>query len=154
KFIEFGDLLDQWGTTVTRAYEVTSRDYRLKQRYEQQLCLKSTALGRTLGPFAINGIAITGSDLYLREGSDVAVIFEVKNRPLFLTGVGRFLDEAREKFGDQLKEAKSTHQGIDIESYTTPLREVSLHRAQFDNYVVYANSLAGLHRILDTAKGK
>src|SRR5207249_1221976 len=24
KFIEFGDLLDQWGTTVTRAYEVNS----------------------------------------------------------------------------------------------------------------------------------
>jgi hypothetical protein len=154
KFIEFGDLLDQWGTTITRAYEVTSRDYRLKQRYEQQLCLKSTALGRTLGPFAINDIAITGSDLYLREGSDIAVIFEVKNRPLFLTGVGRFLDEAREKFGDQLKEGKSTHQGIGIESYTTPLREVSLHRALFDNYVVYANSLAGLHRILDTAKSK
>src|SRR5262249_6195206 len=125
KFIAFGDLFDQWGTTVTRAYEVNSRDYHLKQRYEQQLCLWSTTLGRTLGPLVIKGVAITGSDLYVREGSDVAVIFELKNRPLFLKGVERFLDEARKQFGEQLKEEKTTYQGVAIERYTTPLREVS-----------------------------
>ena len=57
KFIEFAELLDQWGTNITRAYEVTSRDYRLKERYEQQLCLRSTGLGKTLGPLVIKGIA-------------------------------------------------------------------------------------------------
>ena len=41
KFIEFGELLDQWGTNLIRAYEVKSRDYRLKERYEQQLCLQA-----------------------------------------------------------------------------------------------------------------
>src|SRR5262249_30325910 len=84
KFIEFSELLDQWGTNLIRAYEVHSRDYRLKERYQQQLCLKSTDLGKKLGPLVLRGLAITGSDPYLREGSDVALVFHVINRPLFL----------------------------------------------------------------------
>jgi len=32
-----------------------------------------------LGPKIIGSIAITGSDLYLRAGSDVAVLFEAKD---------------------------------------------------------------------------
>src|SRR5262249_39603400 len=39
KFLEFNDQLDEWGTSLIRAYEVTSRDYGLKERYERQLCL-------------------------------------------------------------------------------------------------------------------
>src|SRR5262249_38600370 len=104
KFIEFSELLDQWGTNVTRAYEVTSRDNRLKQRYEQQLCLRSTLLGKTLGPLVIKGVAITGNDAYIREGSDVAVMFEVTNKKIFFGAVGQFITEARKKFGDKLKE--------------------------------------------------
>src|SRR5262249_54246198 len=77
KFIEMGDLLDQWGTTAVRAYEVQATDYRLRERYEKQLCLKTSLLGRTFGPLVIKGLAVTGNDGYLREGSDLAVIFHV-----------------------------------------------------------------------------
>jgi hypothetical protein len=154
KFIEFGELLDQWGTNVSRAYEVNSRDHRMKQRYEQQLCLRSTRLGKTLGPLVIRGVAITGSDPYLRDGSDVTVIFQVKDRGLFLAAVEGFLKEARRKFGARLKEGKSTHQDIPVESYVTRLRQVSLHRAMFGEYVVYSNSPVALRRVLDAHKGK
>jgi hypothetical protein len=154
QLIEFSDLLDQWGTNLIRAYEVHSRDYRLKERYQQQLCIKSTALGKKFGPLVLRGIAVTGNDAYLREGSDVAIVFHVANRPLFLTAVQPFLEEARKKFGDQLKESKTEANGIAIESFTTPLREVSLHRAVVENYVIYANSPAGLRRILDTYQGR
>src|SRR5206468_1597327 len=95
KFIEFSELADQWGTSLIRAYEVHSRDYRLKERYHEQLCIKSTALGKTLGPLVLRGIALTGSDAYLREGSDVSVIFHVANRQLFLGAVEPFIAEAR-----------------------------------------------------------
>jgi hypothetical protein len=154
KMIELSELFDQWGTSLSRAYEMNSRDHRMKQRYEEQLCLKSGILGKTLGPLVIKGVAITGSDAYLREGSDVTIIFHVNNRGLFLAGVEGFLKQARAKFGDALKESKSSHLGIPIESYVTPLREVSLHRALFDDHVVYSNSPVGLRRVLDTYKGK
>src|SRR5262249_52549952 len=38
RFIEFGEQMDLWGTTAGRAYEMTSRDHGIKQRYEKQLC--------------------------------------------------------------------------------------------------------------------
>jgi hypothetical protein len=154
KFIELGELLDQWGTNLVRAYELTSRDYQLKQRYERQICLKSTWMGKTLGPAVIRGLAVTGSDGYLREGSDVTVIFQVTNRPLFLAAVEPFIDEARKEFAGQLREAKEPYHEITIESYATPLREVSLHRAMFGDYVVYSNSPVGVRRVIDTHQGR
>ncbi len=154
KLLEFNDLLEQWGTSLIRAYEVHSSDYRLKERYQQQLCLESTALARTLGPLVLRGVAITGHDLYLREGSDVAILFHVRDRGVFLSAVNHFIDNARKRFGDRLKEEKEDYAGVKIESFVTPQREVSLYRAAFDDYVVYANSGAGLRRILDTRAGK
>jgi hypothetical protein len=154
KFIEFTELLDQWGTDLIRAYEVHSRDYRLKERYQQQLCLKSTELGKKLGPLVLRSLAITGSDPYLREGSDVALIFHVNNRALFLAAVQPFLDEAAGKFGDQLHRGQEEVGGAKVETFVTPRREVSLYRAVVGDYVVYANSRDGLRRILDTRAGR
>ena len=152
-FQELGELLDQWGTNLLRTYQANSRDHRLKQRYEQQLCLKSTILGKMLGPLVINGIAITGSDPFLREGTDVAVLFDVKSKRLFLASVDGFIAEARKKHGDELKEVQATYKNVAVESYTTPLREVSLYRASLGDVVVYANSFVGLQRIIDTHQG-
>jgi hypothetical protein len=154
KFVEMTDFLDKWGTTAVRAYEVQSTDYRLKERYEKQLCLKTSLLGRTLGPFVIKGMAITGSDPYFREGTDVAVIFQVVNADLFRAGVEPYLREARAEFGDRLSEGRERQDDVWVESFTTPQREVSLYRTAFDDFVVYANSPAGLRRILDARAGR
>jgi hypothetical protein len=43
---------------------------------------------------------------------------------------------------------------VTVESFVTPLREVSLHRAAFGDYVVYSNSCAALRRVLDTRAGR
>jgi hypothetical protein len=152
KFIEFSELLDQWGTNITRTYELTSRDHKLKERYAEQLCIKATGLGKTLGPLVIKGVAVTGNDAYIREGSDVTLIFLLNNKTAFLGAVEPFLAEARKKYGDRLKESKNDYHGVTIESYVTPFREVSLHRAAFEEYMIYANSLVGLRRVIDTAQ--
>jgi hypothetical protein len=154
KFLELSELLDQWGTNAIRAYEMNSRDYDLKERYERQLCLKSTQLGKRLGPALIRGMVLTGNDPYLREGSDLAVIFHVANRPLFLAAVEPFLQEARDKFSAEIRTSKVDYLGVPIESFVTPLRELSLHRAMVGDLVVYANSSTGLRRILDAQHGR
>ncbi len=154
KFIELGELLDQWGTNTVRAYEINSRDYYLKERYERQLCLQSSWMGKTFGPVVVRGLAVTGSDGYVREGSDVTVIFQVSNRPAFLAAVEPFLREARRQFQGELKETKADYHGIPVEIYVTPLREVSLHRAVLGEFVIYSNSATGLRRVLDTHQGR
>jgi hypothetical protein len=152
--LELGDLLDQWGTSLVHAYEVNSRDLDLRHRYEKQLCLKSTPLGRLLGPTVIQSLAVTGNDLYLREGSDVTILFQARNRELLLNALEPFLNEARQESGNQLHEGKETYQGVPVESFVTPLREVSLYRASVDDVVIYANSKAALQRVLDARQGR
>lgn len=154
RFIEMNDLLDQWGTTLIRAVEVNSRDFRLKQKLEQQLCIKADLVVRAFGPAAVKSLALTGSDLHFRQGSDVTLLFHVINKGLVLAQLNEFLRETRKQWGDQLKESRSERHGITIESYTTKRREISMHRAVFDDYIIYGNSLTAVQRVLDTYKGK
>jgi hypothetical protein len=152
KFMEFGDLLDQWGTSVIRVYEMKSRDAQLRQRYERQLCLKSTALGKLLGPAVVKGLVVTGNDPYLREGTDITVLFEVANRALFRSAVEGFLKEARQEHDGRLREGREEYHGTTIETFVTPLREVSLHRATLGDFVIYSNSPAGVRRVIDAQR--
>ncbi len=152
KFLEFGDLLDQWGTSFLRVYEMKSRDAQLRQRCEKQLCLKSTALGRLLGPTMIKGIVVTGSDPFVREGTDITIIFQVANQALFRAAVESFLKEARQEQGGRLREGREEYHGTTIESFVTPLREVSLHRATLGDFVIYSNSPAGVRRVIDAQR--
>jgi hypothetical protein len=154
KFLEMNELVEQWGTNLIRAYEVKSHDYQLKQRYERQLCLRSSDLARTLGPLVVRGLAITGSDAYFREGSDVTIIFDVRDRTLFLAAVEPFLDEARKEWGDRLRQSKDTYHDVAIEGFVTPQREVSLQRATLGDFVIYSNSPAGVRRVLDSKQGR
>lgn len=154
KFLEMMDLVNELGTTVGRALSVQSREDHLKERIEEQLCLKNTGLAKLFGPAVIQGIAITGSDPYLREGSDITLLFKTKNKGLFLAGVKGHIDQARKKWGKELKEDKTNHGDDVIESFVTPLREVSLFRVILDDVVVYSNSLIAVQRVLDARDGK
>src|SRR5260370_14815834 len=98
KFTEFQDFLEEWGTPAARAYEGQSREYGLQQRYEKQLCLNSTWLGRKFGSLLVKSVAITGSDPFIREGSDVTVLFHVANRAAFLAGVDPFIKQPKNQF--------------------------------------------------------
>jgi hypothetical protein len=150
KFMEMMELMQQWGTNLTRAYQIPSRGYQLKERYEQQLCLRSTALGKALGPQLIRSLAVTGSDGYLREGTDITLIFAVVNRDLFRAAVNPFIDEARAKWGSSLKTGHDTYHDVPIETFITPFREVSLQRTAVGDFVIYSNSPAAVRRVIDT----
>jgi hypothetical protein len=154
KLADLRELLGQWGDSLGRAFKLKSRDYRIRERYAEQLCLRDTLLARRLGPRLLNSVTITGNDPYLREGSDLTILFHVNNKKLFLAGLDRLIEQARRKYGDALKESRSTYLDSAIESFVTPLREVSLHRAVLGDYVLYSNSPVGLRRVLDAHKGK
>ncbi len=66
------------GTPLLRLLDDQAVDASTRERYERQLCLRLTELTRKLGPMLIASVAVTGSDPYLRTGSDVAVLYECK----------------------------------------------------------------------------
>src|SRR5207244_7592155 len=81
--LETAELLDLWGGNLMRGLELHAADHRIRQRYEEQLCLPSARLAAKLPARTLRGVALTGGDLALREGSDVTVLFHVTDRDAF-----------------------------------------------------------------------
>jgi hypothetical protein len=154
KMAAFAQVLGAWGGNLLNSYELTSRDGRYWQRYERQLCLNLESLVKPLLGEVISEIALTGSDAYLREGSDLTVLFRVAQEKKFASAILPGIEAARKAMGDKLTESESEHEGVKIRSLVSPLREVSLHRASLGEVEAFSNSLAGLHRLIDTHKGK
>ncbi|MEN6451503.1 MAG: hypothetical protein ABFC96_13505, partial [Thermoguttaceae bacterium] len=68
--MQTADEADRQGTPVLFLAEPRSEDARTAQRYQRQLCLSATGVGRLLGPHLVSSVALTGSDPYFRTGTD------------------------------------------------------------------------------------
>ena len=139
------------GTPVLRLLEPRSEDARTRERYERQLCLKADELSRRLGPQLVASVAYTGSDPYLRTGSDLAVLFEAKN-PMALTGIIA-AKQGAVVHGD-IERVTGRIAGVQYQGVVSPWREVSSYLAQSNGIVVVANSLIQLEAILKTIQKK
>jgi hypothetical protein len=149
-FLEF---VNQWGGWMLSTADVGGRDYGSKEKIETQLCLRTSWLSDLLGESVIESLVITGFDPYLREGSDLSLIFNLKAAPLFKAAVGKYLDEARKAHPD-IKDGAKSYLGVAIESTTTPDATVQSFRADLNPYYVYSNSEAAIRRIIESHKGK
>jgi hypothetical protein len=149
KEIAASDLFKQWGGSLLRAMTVSARDSDLPSRYMNQLCVDLSALTRLFGDFVIGEVAITGGDPFMKEGTDVALIIQVKSRRIFnritngyANGVLRANRDARA--------SESKYEGITIRSIVTPDRRISSHSAYLGEYKVNSNSMDTLKLIIDT----
>ncbi len=79
KMLEVADHAEEQGTRVLTITDPRSEDAHIKERYERQLCLSTSALSRLLGPRMVRSVAVTGSDPYFATGTDVAILFEAAN---------------------------------------------------------------------------
>jgi hypothetical protein len=150
---QLSDQLDAWGSPIANALdrEADARD--LSLRYETQLGLARTAAAREFGKEVVAEVAIAGSDPYLREGSDVSVLFRVKQRALFDAGLaGTLATRSREHGG--VAAASLTYDGVTVRIATSNDGAVRQHRATLGDVEIVSNSLGAVKRILDTAHGK
>ena len=153
KMYKLLDFADQWGASLLRLATPAGTDYGIRRRVHRQLCLPETALTRLLGPAMISEVAVIGSDPYLREGSDVTVLFRVKGRRAFEMAVDSCFARTRQEISDAALQTV-THRGVPIERLVSPRREVSCHRCWLDDVCVYGNSLEALKRVLDVRAGE
>ena len=72
------------GAPALSFLEARSLDARTWERYQRQLCLSLEGLNRFIAPLMARSAVVTGTDPFLRTGSDVAVIIETDNDGLFL----------------------------------------------------------------------
>ena len=133
---ELLDEAERAGTPILQWLEPRSEDARTKTRYERQLCLEMSGLARLLGPQVVEEVAFTASDPYLREGTDVAVLFRAK------PGMSKVIVEY------VLAKQKAASEAL------TADRTVSSHLSEQGDLVVVANSTIQLRKVLAASKGE
>ena len=156
--LDLTDEAKREGTPLLRLIDERSEDARTQSRYEMQLCLWLDDLSRQLGPKLITSVAFTGSDPYLRTGSDVAVLFEAKNPAVLmgLIGARQMLPSPKTKnpIDPERGKVSGTIEGVAYQGVVTPRRAVCSYMAAVGNTVVVSNSLYQLGQIVKTAQGK
>lgn len=149
------DEADEQGVPALQAFEPRAEDARTKERYQKQLCLSLTGLGRLLGPRLIDSMAVTGSDPYLRVGSDVAILFEAKDvgrlKSMLSAQVGLWRQEE-----PSAKAVEGKAAGLEYFGARSPDRSVCAYIAQVgdSNVIAVTNSLAQLERLSAVRDGK
>ena len=146
------DLSTEWGGSLLRLYTIEAQDQRLRQKLEEQLCLRRDALTKLFADAAISDVAFTGADPFVHEGADVTVILRVKQPALFQQAAGHWLADARKAHSD-LVEAEFNYHGHKVSARYTPDRGVSSFVVRHDDYVIYSNSHRAIRRAIDTAAG-
>jgi len=139
-------------TVLLKLAQPQSEDLDIVGRYERQLGLTLSTLGRMVGPAAIKSIAVTGSDSYFPSGTDVAVLFESDHPDVLLSLVTAQIGMSVAK--QQGAEPKTGQaRGVKYQGYVSPDREVSSYVAALNGAVVVTNSLAQLERLTAVGKG-
>ena len=146
------DEIDHQGVPVLGLMTTRSEDTMTFDKYGEQLCLPLGSVGKLLGPTVIDSIAFTGSDSYLRTGSDLAVLFEAKDAGVLAQAF--HLLRAKARFtGKQVHAVKGKVAGMAYEGVVSPDRSVCAYQAIVGKVVIVSNSLVQLEKIVRTSKG-
>lgn len=152
-FLRLLDAADAWLTPVVQILDAQPSDHQLAQRYQAQLGLDRSGLAKVLGHAVVGSIALVGSDPYLREGSDVSILFKVKQQALFDQELDSHLAHHRTRVSG-IESRSLDYQGVSIQIHADPTGNVRQHRAQVEDLVIVSNSARALERILDTLAGR
>ncbi|NOT31293.1 MAG: hypothetical protein HOP15_12680, partial [Planctomycetes bacterium] len=149
-FASFVTTLDEAGRLGEfglSAFEQRSSDARTRERTERQLALELSALARTFGPLLVESVALTGSDPYLRTGSDLALYFRAKSPE----AVHAFIAARQDAAGG--RKVSGSVAGIEYRGVVDETRALSSYLARVGDVIVVANSLVPLERLAAVAAG-
>jgi hypothetical protein len=147
------DEADAWITPVAHIMEERAEVRELSQRYQRQLGLRRTGMAKVLGHTVVERLAVMGSDPYLREGSDLTIVFELANRSVFDAELSRHMSE-HEAEVPGVVESTLTHGAHAITVHRDPTGSVRQHRAQTGDLAVVSNSETAIKAVLDAIDGK
>lgn len=147
------DEADAWITPVVQVLQRNPEDRQLSSRYQAQLGLRRSGLAKLFGNVVVGQVAVAGSDAYLREGSDVTLIFSVKQQAIFDQELARHLDTYRAEFPD-LTTTTREHAGVSISVSGDTGAHVRQQRAQVGDLAIVSNSATACDRVIDAILGK
>jgi hypothetical protein len=152
KMLEVMDQSDLWGTHLFSQSVQEAKTQLVAERLKKQLAVETSGLLRPFYDAVVEEVAVTGSDLYVREGSDVTLLFRVKQPDVFKARMDGFL-AAAEKSG--AKSNAGNYLGVPFTHVATPDRGVHVYSAYpTPELHVRSNSRVAMNRIIEAVLGK
>jgi hypothetical protein len=145
--------LDAWVSGLAQALEGAGGFKDFGGRYDGELVVERSVLAEKFGHLAVEGVALCASDPYLREGTDVSVIFRPKSRVLLLGALDGFAENVRRARPDAKLTSFQAH-GVRIDVLATADGEVSQHRLDLGSAIVISNSRTAATRFAEVAAKK
>ncbi len=148
KFLAVLEELDRWGRHLMSQAASQAYSYDSSQRAMQQLALPVDPLARHFYDTVVQEIAVTGSDPYVRIGSDVTVLIRFRHPQVFRSQVKAYLDQAAKEPDAVVQEEE--YRGVKYTHVSTPDRRVHVYSAYpRADLLVRSNSLPAFQRVLD-----
>ncbi|MBT9557457.1 MAG: hypothetical protein IV100_15560, partial [Myxococcales bacterium] len=151
--VRFGREVDEWLTPVLPIMEWRAGPTHLVEQLQTQLMIERTALSEALGNLAADGVAFVVGDPFIREGTDVSVVFKVKDQTLLNTSLAVYEAKARSEFGAELKDEAYEVRGKKVRHVYTADRVVDQHRIELGDVLIVSNSKAAIERFAAIADG-
>ncbi len=140
--------IDRWGRHLMSQVAQQAYSYESSQRAMEQLALPVNPLARRFYGTVVEEIAVTGSDPYLRIGSDVTVLIRFRHPQVFKPQVKAYLDQAAKEPDAVIQEEE--YRGVRYVHVGTPDRRVHVYSAYpRPDLLVRSNSLPAFRRVLD-----
>jgi hypothetical protein len=153
RMLEVLDAGDLWGLHLFSQARREARTQQIGERLRRQLAVETNRLLRPVYDTVVEEVAVTGSDLYLGEGSDVTLLFRTKQPEVFKARMDGFLADAAK--GRDVKRTEGEYLGVPYVHLTSPDRTVHVFSAYPEpNLHVRSNSKAALRRVLEAIQGK
>lgn len=86
-YLWFSHRLEDWGGQVSNLIAKPSIDFGLNDRQQVQLALKQSAMAEIMGPTVISDAALVGTDMFMRDGAAMGILFEARNSLLLASNI-------------------------------------------------------------------
>jgi hypothetical protein len=152
KQIELEELMEEWGGNLLHQTAASAQDFKVRTKFNRQLCLSGSLLTKWFGDKVIAEMAFTGQDPFLKEGTGLTVLFSLKNEKRFKKQIESGYSEAASRFG-----AVPFEKVIDgklVKGVQTPDQRISSYVVFIDEYAAVSNTLNGIQNILDASAGR
>ncbi len=152
-YVWFQEISERYGGDIAQAVLLRGFNYEASERMERMLAAKMTAIAKMFGDKLIGDMAVIGSDLYMKEGASLGVLFYATNPGLLDTAMTSDRKSVAAKTdGASLQEL--TIAGHSVSLLSTPDNRIRSFYVQDGPYIFITTSKTLVRRFLEVGAGQ
>ncbi|MEM8734584.1 MAG: hypothetical protein AAGG44_10205 [Planctomycetota bacterium] len=151
-YVWFQDIAERYGGDMAQAVLLRGFNYEASARMERMLAAKMTQIAKMFGDQLIGDMAVIGSDLYMKEGASLGVVFYAKNPGLLAAAI----ESDRKAIARQNEDAslqKLSMAGGEALLLSTPDNRIRSFYVANGPYICVTTSQTIARRFLEVSQG-